>query len=186
VDTGLAADGASYCPSFSLLDDTADDALGAALGRQVTDGCPEPRRDETDPQWWAVTAMAGVATDDEGRPAHGEDAQVVDLGKGEGILLVTDETATCALTSGELLNGAAALVLSFDLDEVVAVEPDRRRAILRTHVRSLTVELSGASWGAVGFAVAGELVRESGTRGAAVHAVDADALVARLTPSPSR
>jgi hypothetical protein len=50
----------------------------------------------------------------------------------------------------------------------------------------LTVELSGASWGAVGFAVAGELVRESGTRGAPVHAVDADALVARLTPSPSR
>jgi hypothetical protein len=84
------------------------------------------------------------------------------------------------------LGGAAALVLSFDLDEVVAVEPDRRRAILRTHVRSLTVELSGASWGAVGFAVAGELVREPGTRGAPVQTVDADELVARLTPAPSR
>lgn len=186
MDTGLAADGASYCPSFSLLDDAMDDTLAAALGRQVTEGCPEPRPDETDPQWWAVTAMAGVATDDEGRPAHGEDAQVVDLGKGQGILLVTDQRATCALTSGELLNDAAALVLSFDLDEVVAVEPDRRRAILRTHVRSLTVELSGASWGAVGFAVAGELVRHSGTRGVPVHAVDADVLVARLTPSSSR
>jgi hypothetical protein len=186
VDTGLAADGASYCPAFSLLDDATDDTLAAALGRQVTDGCPEPRPDETDPQWWAVTAMAGVATDDDGRPAHGEDAQVVDLGKGVGIVLVTDQTATCALTSGELLNGAAALVLSFDLDEVVAVESDRRRAILRTHVRSLTVELSGASWGAVGFAVAGELVRQPGTRGASVDKVDADGLVARLTPSPTR
>ena len=186
MDTGLAADGASYCPSFALLDDATDGTLAAALGREVTEGCPEPRANETEPQWWSVTAMAGVATDDEGRPAHGEDAQVVDLGKGEGILLVTDQTATCVVTSGELLSGAAALVLSFDLDEVVAVEADRRRAILRTHVRSLTVELSGASWGAVGFAVAGELVRQSGTRGAPVQTVDADELVERLSPSPSR
>jgi hypothetical protein len=183
VDDGLAADGASYCPSFSLLDDAMDDTLAAALGRPVTEGCPEPRPDETEPQWWAVTAMAGVATDDDGRPAHGEDSQVVRLGQGEGVLLVTDQTAACALTTGQLLGGAAALALSFDLDEVAAVEADRRRAILRTHVRSLTVELRGASWGAVGFAVAGELVRHSGMRGAPVDAIDADTLVARLTRS---
>jgi hypothetical protein len=181
VDDGLAADGASYCPSFSLLDDATDEVLGAALDRAVTDGCPEPRPEETEPQWWAVTAMAGVATDDEGRPAHGEDSQVVHLGKGEGILLVTDQAAACAVTTGELLGGAAALVLSFDLDEVARVEPDWRRTILRRRVRSLTVELSGASWGAVGFAVAGELAREPGKRDAPVNATDADSLVARLS-----
>jgi hypothetical protein len=180
---GLAADGTSYCPSFSLLDDTGDDALAAALGRPVTEGCPEPWPGETEPQWWAVTAIAGVATDDEGRPAHGEDSQVVRLGQGEGVLLVTDQAAACALTKGELLGGAAALVLSFDLDEVAAVDADRKRAILREHVRSLTVELRGASWGAVGFAVAGELARHPGMRGARADATDADALVARLTPS---
>jgi hypothetical protein len=183
VDDGLAANGSSYCPAFALLPDATDEALAAALGRAVTDGCPEPRPDETEPQWWAVTAMAGVATDDDGRPAHGDESQVVHLGQGQGIVLVTDQTAACAVTSGELLDDAAALVLSFDLDEVVAVEPDRRRAILRTHVRSMTVELSGASWGAVGFAVTGELIREPGARGAAVDKTDADALVARLTRS---
>jgi hypothetical protein len=181
VDHGLAADGSSYCPSFSLLGDATDDALAAALGRPVTDGCPEPTPGESEPQWWAVTAIAGVATDDEGRPAHGEDAQVVRLGQGEGVLLVTDRAAACALTSGELLGGAAALVLSFDLDEVAAVEADRVRAILRQRVRSLTVELRGASWGAVGFAVAGELARQPGVRGVQADAGDADALVARLT-----
>jgi hypothetical protein len=185
VDDGLAAGGSAYCPAFALLGDATDESLAVALGRPVTDGCPEPRPDETEPQWWAVTAMAGVATDDDGRPAHGEDAQVVRLGQGQGVVLVTDQTAACALTSGQLLDDAAALVLSFDLDEVVTVEPDRRRAILRTHVRSLTVELSGASWGAVGFAVTGELVREPGTRGAPVDRTDADALVARLSRSPA-
>jgi hypothetical protein len=185
VVDGFAADGSSYCPAFALLSDATDEALAAALGRPVTEGCPEPRLDETAPQWWAVTAMAGVAIDDDGQPAHGEDAQVVDLGRGHGIVLVTDQTAACALTSGELLDDAAALVLSFDLDEVVTVEPDRRRAILRTHVRSMTVELSGASWGAVGFAVSGELIREPGTLGAPVDKSDADALVARLTRSPA-
>ena len=180
---GLAADGASYCPSFSLLDDAMDDTLAAALGRQVTEGCPEPRPDETEPQWWAVTAMAGVATDDEGRPAHGEDSQVVNLGQGQGIVLVTDQAAACALTTGQLLGGAAALVLSFDLDEVAAVEAERRRAILRKQVRALTVELRGASWGAVGFAVSGEIVRDAGMRGAPVDATDADMLVARLNRS---
>jgi hypothetical protein len=183
VDLGLAADGASYCPSFSLLDDAMDDTLAAALGRMVTEGCPEPRPDETEPQWWAVTAMAGVATDDEGRPAHGEDSQVVNLGQGQGILLVTDQTAACALTTGQLLGGAAALALSFDLDEVAAVEPDRRRALLRKRLRSLTVELRGASWGAVGFAVARAPVRRSSMPGAPVDASDADSLVARLTRS---
>ena len=77
--------------------------------------------------------------------------------KGEGVLLVTDTTAACAVTTGELLGDAAALVFSFDLDEVATVEPDWKLAIVRRHVRSLTVELNGASWGAVGFAVAGEL-----------------------------
>ena len=179
---GFAADGGSYCPSFALLDDTTDDTLAMALGRPVTEGCPEPRPDETAPQWWTVTVMAGVATDDDGRPAHGENSQVVHLGKGQGVLLVTDQTAACALTMGELLGGAAALVLSFDLDEVATVQPDGRRAILRKHVRSLTVELNGASWGAVGFAVAAELVRQPGLSGAPVVAVDADALVSRLSP----
>lgn len=184
MDDGLAADGSAYCPAFALLDDAADETLAAALGRPVTDGCPEPRPDETAPQWWAVTAMAGVAADDEGQPAHGEDAQVVDLGKGQGVVLVTDQAVACALTSGELRDDAAALVFSFDLDEVVMVEADRRRAILRTHVRSMTVELNGASWGAVGFAVAGELVRQPGMRDAPVDATDADVLVARLNPPP--
>jgi hypothetical protein len=165
-----------------LLDGTSDDELAAALGRPVTDGCPEPRPGEHEPQWWAVTAIAGVATDDDGRPAYGDDASVVRLGQGEGILLVTDRTAACALTRGELLGGAAALTLSFDLDEVGDVDADRHRAIVREHVRSLTVELRGASWGAIAFAVAGELARRPGMHGAPVDATDADALVARLTP----
>ena len=182
MDDGLAADGGSYCPSFALLDDAADNTLAAALGRAVTDGCPEPRPEETEPQWWKVTAMAGVATDDEGRPAYGEDTHIVDLGKGAGVLLVTDTTAACALTTGELLGDAAALVLSFDLDEIATVQPDWKLAIVRRHVRSLTVELNGASWGAVGFAVAGELIREPGAHDSEVVPVDADALVARLSP----
>jgi hypothetical protein len=183
VEHGLAADGASYCPAFALLDTTSDEALAEALGRPVTDGCPEPRPGETEPQWWAVTAIAGVATDEQGRPAYGEDSHVVRLGQGEGILLVTDQTAACALTSGELLGGAAALTLSFDRDEVGGVEGDAHRAIVREHVRSLTVELRGASWGAVAFAVAGELARRPGMHDAPIDATDADALVARLTPS---
>jgi hypothetical protein len=186
VDDGLAVDGASYCPSFNLLDDATDEALAAALGRSVTAGCPEPRVDETEPQWWAVTAMAGVATDDAGRPAHGGDSQVVRLGKGRGVLLVTDQVAACALTAGEFLSDAAGLVLSFDLDEVAAVEADRKRGILRRQLRSLTVELRGASWGAVGFAVKGELVRQPGTRDAPVAATGAETLVARLAPASTR
>ena len=181
VEDGLAASGGSYCPSFDLLDDAMDDTVAAALGRSVTEGCPEPRAGETEPQWWAVTATAGVAADEKGYPAHGEDSQIVRLGTGRGVLMVTDQTAACALTTGDLLGGAAALVLSFDLDEVVSVEADWRRALLRKHVRSLTVELRGASWGAVGFAVAGELVRQPGMRVAPVHAIDADILVTRLT-----
>ncbi len=185
MELGLAADGASYCPAFALLYGTTDDELAAALGRPVTDGCPEPRDDESDPQWWAVTAIAGVAVDDDGRPAYGEDANVVRLGQGEGILLVTDRSAACALTTGELLGGAAALALSFDLDEVGEVEADPHRAILREHVRSLTVELRGASWGAVAFAVAGELARRPGMHDAPLDRTDADALAARLTPPPA-
>ena len=181
MDHGLAADGGSYCPSFALLDEAADDSLSAALGRAVTDGCPEPRPDEAEPQWWKVTAMAGVATDDEGRPAYGEDTHIVNLGKGQGVLLLTDTAAACTLTTGELLGDAAALVLSFDLDEVAAVQPDWRWAIMRRHVRSLTVELNGASWGAIGFAVTGELIREPGVRDAAVAAMDAETLLARLS-----
>jgi hypothetical protein len=183
VDDVLAADGASYCPSFALLHEATDETLAGALARPVTEGCPEPRPGETDPEWWAVTAMAGVATDDEGRPAHGEDAEVVHLGQGEGVLLVTDQAAACALTQGDLRDEAAALVLSFDLDEVTSVQADRKRTLLRTHVRSLTVELSGASWGAVGFAVRGELVRDPGMRGAPVRTAEADGLVARLSRS---
>jgi hypothetical protein len=182
VEHGLAADGGSYCPAFWLLEDTGDATLAAALGRPVTDGVPEPRSDETAPQWWAVTVIAGVATDDDGRPAHGDETHVVRLGRGEGVLLVTDQSAACAVTKGELLREARALALSFDLDEVAGVDADRRLAIVRQHVRSLTVELRGASWGAVGFAVTGELHRDPGTRGAPVEPTDADELVARLTP----
>jgi hypothetical protein len=177
---GLAADGGSYCPSFALLSEATDDVLAEALNRAVTEGCPEPRPDETEPQWWTVTAVAGVATDDGGRPAYGEDSQVVHLGKGQGVLLVTGQAVACALTTGEFLEGAAALVVSFDLDEVSEVLPDSRRTLLRQHVRSLTVELKGASWGAVGFAVSGELVRQAGVRGAATKATEADTVVARL------
>ncbi|MFT3855647.1 MAG: hypothetical protein QM733_23395 [Ilumatobacteraceae bacterium] len=93
MDLGLAADGASYCPAFVLLGDASDEHLAAALGRPVTDGCPEVRPGESDAQWWAVTAMAGVATDDEGRPAHGTGTGVVHLGTGVGVLLVTDRAA---------------------------------------------------------------------------------------------
>ena len=93
TDPEPAAHGVSYCPAFELLGETTDCALGAALGRVVTDGCPQPRPGETGPQWWTVTAKAGVATDDAGRPAHGDDVGVVDLGRGEGVLLVTDQAA---------------------------------------------------------------------------------------------
>ena len=184
MDPELAADGASYCPAFALLDEATDDALGAALGRVVTDGFPEPRPGETGPRWWAVTAKAGVATDDDGRPAHGAEVTVVDLGRGEGVLLVTDQAAACALTSGELRGEAAALTLSFDLDEVVAVEPERSR--VRRQVRACSVELRGASWGAVGFAIGAALERSGG--GTAVTGDDADGatLVARLARAVQR
>ena len=58
---------------------------------------------------------------------------------------------------GGAARGASALVLSFDLDEVTAVEPER--SPVRRQVRAVTVELSGASWGAVGFAIGAELER---------------------------
>jgi hypothetical protein len=178
VDRPLAADGASYCPSFALLDDASDQQLAAALGRAVTDGCPETRPGDTDPQWWLVTAMVGVATDEDGRPAHGADADVVPLGQGQGVLLVTDQSAACALTAGNLADGAAALVFAFDLDEVAAVHADA--TLVRKKVRSMTVELSGASWGAVGFAAGGELLRHTGLREAPVGRADSNALAARL------
>ncbi|MCU0259458.1 MAG: hypothetical protein MUE78_00425 [Ilumatobacteraceae bacterium] len=185
MEHGLAADGGSYCPAFALLTSTDDATLAAALGRPVTDGCPEPRDGETDAQWWAVAAVAGVATDDEGRPAHGDDTHVVHLGRGEGVLLVTDRAAAVVLTGGELLGDAAALALAFDLDEVADVDADVRRGILRRQVRSLTVELKGASWGAVGFAVRGVLDRAPGQHEATFRAADADELVSRLHAGPA-
>ena len=184
ADPELAADGASFCPAFALLGEATDRALAAALGRVVTNGCPEPRPGETGPQWWVVTAKAGVATDDAGRPAHGEDVAVVDLGRGEGVLLVTDQAAACALTSGELRGDAAALALSFDLDEVVAVEPDR--SLVRRRVRAVTVELSGASWGAVGFAIGGELDRGAGDAAVPRDDADGEGLAARLARAVPR
>lgn len=51
----------------------------------------------------------------------------MNLGEGQSILLVTDQTASRAVATGELLGGAAALVLSYDLDEVAAVQPIRDR-----------------------------------------------------------
>jgi hypothetical protein len=182
MEHGLAADGASYCPAFALVGEATDDAFAAALGRAVTDGCPEPRPGETAAQWWGVTAMVGVATDDEGWPAHGEDAGVVRLGQGVGVLLVTDQAAAAVLTTGEWLGDAAALVLSFDLDEVAGVVTDVRA--LRRRARSLTVELRGASWGAVGFAVAGELDRVVGGSSTMVRRANAHVLADRLAPLP--
>ncbi len=184
MEHGLAADGASYCPAFALVGAATDDALGAALGRTVTEGCPEPRPGESAAQWWQVTAMVGVATDDEGWPAHGDQAGVVRLGQGGGVLLVTEQAAAAVLTTGVWLGGAAALVISFDLDEVAGVVTDARG--LRRRVRSMTVELRGASWGAVGIAVAGELERVAGGPATTVHAADALALAARLAPANER
>ena len=179
MDLPLAADGASYCPAFAFADDTTDAALSAALGRTVTDGCPEPRTGETGARWWAVTAKVGVATDDEGRPAHGADAHVVDLGTGTGVLVVSEQSAAAALVTGELLGGGAALVLSFDLDEVVAVDTDT--SLLRRRPRSMSVELRGASWGAVGLAVHGEIDRAVAMHDAPVRRSRADGLVAQLS-----
>ena len=102
------------------------------------------------------------------------------LGQGQGVLLVTDQTAACALTTGNCWVARRAR-LSFDLDEVAAVQPDRKRTILRNTHAPLSVELKGASWGAVGFAVAGELVRQPGMCGAPVDAIEADTLIARLS-----
>lgn len=184
IDPELSADGASYCPAFALLGEATDPALGVALGRVVTDGCPQPRPGETGAQWWRVTAKAGVGTDDAGRPAHGEDVGVVDLGRGEGVLLVTDQAAACALTSGELRGGATALALSFDLDEVVAVEPERSR--VRRQVGAITVELSGASWGAVGFAIGAELERAPGDAVVPREGAGGESLVARLARAVPR
>ena len=184
MDPELAADGASYCPAFTLLGESTDDALGAALGRVVTDGCPQPRPGETRPQWWMVTARAGVATDDDGRPAHGEDAGVVDLGRGDGVLLVTDQAAACVLTSGELRGGARALRAVVRPRRGRGVEPER--SPVRRQVRAVTVELSGASWGAVGFAIGAEL--ERGADDTAEPGPDADGatLEARLARAVER
>ena len=184
MDLPLAAAGASYCPAFALLDAdddglVPDEALAAALGRPVTDGCPEPRPGETGARWWAVTAKVGVATDDQGRPAHGDDTHVVDLGRGTGVLLVTDHSAAAALVTGELLGDATALVLTFDLDEVVAVETDT--SLLRRRARSMSIELRGASWGAVGLAVYGEIDRAVAMRDVPVRRSRAEDLVDRLT-----
>ena len=107
----------------------------------------------------------------------------MDLGRGQGVLLVTDQAAACALTSGELRGGAAALALSFDLDEVVAVEPER--SPVRRQVRAVTVELSGASWGAVGFAIGAELERGAGDAGSGDDAAG-ETLAARLAPAAER
>jgi hypothetical protein len=179
VGTDLAADGASYCPNFAFVDDATDAALGEALGRAVTDGSPQPRPGETRPQWWFVTARVGVATDDAGRPAHGQDTDVVDLGRGRGVLLVTDQVAACALTSGEWRGGAAALVFSFDLDEVVSVDP--QRSLVRRRVRAMTIELRGASWGAVGLAIGAELEGPAGSTPDSRNDTVGETLAARLS-----
>lgn len=75
MDDGLAADGASYCPSFSLLDDSMDDTLAAALGRPVTEGCPEPRPDEA--VGFAVTGELDRQSGMRGAPVHAVDADTL-------------------------------------------------------------------------------------------------------------
>ena len=176
MDPELATDGASYCPAFALLDETTDGALGAALGRVVTDGCPQPRPGETHPQWWAVTAKAGVATDDAGRPAHGDDAGVVDLGRGEGVLLVTDQAVACALTAGELRGTRPRWRCRSTSTRSSRWSPNAPGA---PGVRAITVELSGASWGAVGFVIGAALERGDAVVGRG--SADGEALVARLS-----
>jgi hypothetical protein len=185
----LVANSGRFCPSWHLVDGTDDEALTAALGRLVVDGCPEPTPDEARPRWFAVTAIIGVAVDDDGYPASGEDTEAVRVGRGEGIVLVTDKRVTGALTSGTFLDEEAegrSLVFSFDLADVVLVEPETKRLLFRgTSTRAVTVELDASSWGAVGLGVHGEIERTVGQRDAPLHKGDADALVAMLRREPA-
>jgi hypothetical protein len=190
MDTAaLVANSSRFCPAWHLVDGSDDEALGLALGRHVLDGCPEPLPDELRPRWFAVTVIVGVAADDDGYPDSGEDTDVVRVGRGTGVVLATDKRIAGALTEGEFIgdesaDGPRSLVFSFDLDDVTSVEPETKNLLLRgPSTRAVTVEVDASSWGAVGFAVHGELGRSVGQRDAPLHKGDADALVAMLRGS---
>lgn len=186
----LVANSGRFCPSWHLVDGSADEALAQALGRHVVDGCPEPMADETGPRWFAATVILGVAADDDGYPASGDDTEAVRVGRGDGIVLVTDKRVCGALTSGTFLDeeardGDRSLAFSFDLDDIVLVEPETKRLLFRgTSTRAVTVELDASSWGAVGFSVHGEVVRAVGEPDAPLHKGEADTLVAMLRREP--
>ena len=57
---------------------------------------------------------------------------------------------------------------------------------MRREVRAITVELSGASWGAVGFVTGAALERGDGDAVIASDGADGEALVARLTRAAQR
>jgi hypothetical protein len=185
-DEALIANSGRFSPSWYLVPGTDDDSLSQALGRHVVDGCPEPLPTESGARWFAVTAIVGVAADDDGYPTSGDESLVTRVGRGTGVVLATDRTIVGVLREGDFLNDAGgALVFSFDLSDVVGVEGDTRRMPLRKRTRSLTVELDGASWGAVGLAVTGEVQRTEGQRGAPITPCDADALLAMLPQPPT-
>ena len=95
------------------------------------------------------------------------------------MLLITDQAAAAALTDGEWHGDATALVVSFDLDEVVGVDDDA--STLRRRARSMAVELRSASWGALGLAVHGIYERAVGTRDSSpLRRTHATMLVERL------
>ncbi|MFT3855648.1 MAG: hypothetical protein QM733_23400 [Ilumatobacteraceae bacterium] len=70
-------------------------------------------------------------------------------------------------------------MFSFDLDEIASLEA--KAPFLRRRAKALTLELRGASWGAVGIAVIGALERHTGVHQAPLHRrADTSPLVARL------
>jgi len=181
-ENALWANSGHFCPAWHVVAGD-DETAGLALDRPVVDGCPEPLPGETGARWFAGTLIVGVAADDDGYPASGDDAVAVRVGRGTGVLLATRQRLAAVVTDGELLGAQPGdwLVLSFDLVDVVGVEPETKRSLLRESTRAVTIEVDGTSWGAVGIAVAGELDRSPGDVGAPIRRCDATALVALLT-----
>jgi hypothetical protein len=189
-------DGERFTPAFWWVDGV--DAAEAVLGRRVIDTCPEPRVDERDPRWFAVTVVIGVGTDDDGEPMVGDEADVERVGRGRGTLLVTDRRLAGLLTEleaddatvspdhdgsaddaephfGSAREGAVGRWLAFALErsDIVSVEGESRRRLGRTSTRALTIEAEGESWGAMGIVVHGEFERSAGMLEAPLHKTDA-------------
>jgi hypothetical protein len=184
----LCANSGRFCPAWHMVE-PGDEPAALALGRPVVDACPEPLPDETGARWFAATLIVGVGADDDGYPASGDDAGAVRVGTGTGVLLATRQRLAAVVTDGDLLGAAPGeaqwLVLSCDLADVVAVEPETKRGLVHTSTRAVTIEVDGSSWGAIGVAVAGELQRAPGDIGAPVQRSDATALIALLTAERS-